>query len=177
MNCIAAAALAATVLLLAACGASAPPPADAHGANDAAAPAANATGGEVRAVLPEDAAAPASADAGAPSSAGAPDAAAPAPNDECTPIAMDFEKRARPMLKACYREGKRKDPNLTGTIKLTFSINVVGKITSPTIAENTLPDQVAQCMLLVIEKTPMPEASKCPGKVLTIPLEFPTRPL
>jgi hypothetical protein len=170
MNYIAASTLATTLLFLAACGANATPPADAHAAPmaDDAAPAA----GETREVLPEDAAAHAAPVAPASADAGAPDASAP--NDECTPVAVNFEKRARPMLKACYREGKKNDPNLTGTIKLTFTINTAGKITSTTVAENTLPDHVAQCMLRVIKKTPMPESSKCPGKSLTIPLEFPT---
>ena len=164
------AALVSAMFLIAACGGSTLLPADEH-----AAPAADAVSHETGEVLPADASAPVAAttsDAGA-ASASAP--ATPEPSDECTPIAMDFEKRARPMLKACYREGKKKDPNLTGTIKLAFNINIAGKITSTTIAENTLPEQVAQCMLQVIKKTPMPEASKCPGKSLTIPLEFPTR--
>src|SRR4051812_40623890 len=36
-------------------------------------------------------------------------ASAPEAPDDCTPVGVDFEKRARPQLKACYAEGKKKD--------------------------------------------------------------------
>lgn len=112
-------------------------------------------------------------DAGAP-----PPAAKPAPvadtSDECTPVGVDFEKRARPQLKECYREGKKKNPNLEGTVRVTVAIDFKGKIKSIKITEKTLPDPVAQCMLKVVKSTPFPEASKCPDKNITIPMTFPT---
>ena len=42
------------------------------------------------------------------------------PKDECTPVGVDFEKRARPKLKECYAAGKKKEnnPNLEGTVKI-----------------------------------------------------------
>src|SRR5687768_1753474 len=46
----------------------------------------------------------------------------PGPADECTPAGVDFEKRNREKLKECYREGKKKDPNLEGTVRLAVSI-------------------------------------------------------
>lgn len=104
----------------------------------------------------------------------APAPTAAADSDECTPVGVDFEKRARPDLKACYREGKKKDPNLEGTVKLTVSIDTKGKIKNIKIIEKTLPDPVAQCMLKVLKKTPFPEAAKCPDKNITIPMTFPT---
>lgn len=155
------------------------------GANSAASsPAATDAGPETFAeVNPADVAAlEASSDAGpgAPSSssastptASAP-AAAPEPKDECTPVGVDFEQRARPKLKECYREGKKKNPNLEGTVRITVDIDTLGKIKSTKITEKTLPDPVAQCMLKVVKATPLPEASKCPGKSITIPLQFPT---
>jgi hypothetical protein len=99
---------------------------------------------------------------------------APEPKDECTPVGVDFEKRARPKLKDCYAEGKKKDPNLQGTVKLTVEIDTVGKVKAMKIVEKTLPDPVAQCMLKVLKATPLTEAAKCPGKSFTIPVTFPT---
>ncbi len=98
------------------------------------------------------------------------------PKDECTPIGVDFEKRARPKLKDCYAAGKKKDPNLEGTVKIAVAIDTVGKVKSHKITEKTLPDAVAQCMLKALKATALPEASKCPGKTLTIPVTFPTPP-
>jgi hypothetical protein len=117
--------------------------------------------------------APAAEPAPAASAAAAPAAAAPPP-DDCTPVGVDFEKRARPKLKECYATGKKKDPNLQGTVKLTVDIDTLGKIKSIKIVEKTLPDPVAQCMLKALKATPLTEASKCPGKSLTIPVTFPT---
>jgi TonB family protein len=99
---------------------------------------------------------------------------APEPVDECTPVGVAFEKRARPKLKECYREGKTKEPDLKGTVRITVDVNTLGKITSTKITEKSLPDPVAQCMLKVVKTTPFTEASKCPGKSITIPITFPT---
>ena len=101
-------------------------------------------------------------------------ASPPEPKDECTPVGVDFEKRARPKLKECYAEGKKKEPNLTGTVKLVVEIDGLGKVKVIKILEKTLPDPVAQCMLKVLKATPLTEAAKCPGKSLTIPVTFPT---
>ena len=123
------------------------------------------------------ASAPASAsggDATAAPAAATPAPSAPAPADDCTPVGVDFEKRARPKLKDCYATGKKKDPNLQGTVKITVDIDTLGKVKSIKIVEKTLPEPVAQCMLKVVKTTPLPEASKCPGKSLTIPVTFPT---
>ena len=98
----------------------------------------------------------------------------PAPVDDCTPVGVDFEKRARPKLKDCYATGKKKDANLQGTVKIAVEIDPGGKVKAIKIVEKTLPDPVAQCMLKVVKATPLPEASKCPAKTLTIPVTFPT---
>lgn len=115
---------------------------------------------------------PAAAAATPPAAASTP--AAPEPKDDCTPVGVDFEKRARPKLKECYAVGKKKDPDLKGTVKITVDIDLYGKVKTTKIVEKTLPEPVAQCMLKVIKTTPLPEASKCPGKSLTIPVTFPT---
>lgn len=96
--------------------------------------------------------------------------------DECTPVGVDFEKRARPKLKECYATGKKetKNPNLEGTVKIKITVDVKGKIKSTKVIEKTLPDSVANCMLNVIKATPFPEVDKCWDSTLTIPVTFPT---
>ena len=172
----AAAATALTLALAAGCGGGSPPPltpdtnatadsgpqsfAEVHPADLAELDAGSAN-------APAPAATPAA-------TAAAPAPTAPEPKDECTPVGVDFEKRARPQLKECYATGKKKDPNLQGTVKITVDIDIYGKIKTTKIVEKTLPEPVAQCMLKVVKSTPLPEASKCPGKSLTIPITFPT---
>jgi hypothetical protein len=158
-------------LLLLACGGGAKPPAASESTkNDAGVE----TFGEVNAAdLAELDAGALGAPAPAASSAAAP-AAPPTPADDCTPVGVDFEKRARPKLKECYATGKKKDPNLQGTVKIAVEIDPGGKVKGIKITEKTLPEPVAQCMLKAVKGTPLPEASKCPAKTLTIPVTFPT---
>lgn len=134
-------------------------------------------------VAPEPSSAP-------PAEAPPPDAGAAAPEppkpnngvgigetkDECTPVGVDFEKRARPKLKECYRDGKKKDPNLEGTVKIKITVDVKGKIKSTKVIEKTLPDPVAKCMLKAVQATPFPEVDKCWDSTITIPITFPTPP-
>lgn len=118
---------------------------------------------------------PPDADGGAASSK--PPESKPAPSepaDECTVAGVDFEKRNRDKLKECYREGKKKDPNLEGTVRLAVSIDGKGAVKSIKITEKTLPDAVANCMLGVLKKAPFAESKKCPDKNITIPMTFPT---
>ncbi len=98
------------------------------------------------------------------------------PKEECTPVGVDFEKRARPKLKDCYAQAKKKDPNVAGTTRVRVNIDTLGKVTSMKIVESTLPDSVARCMLDAVKHTPIAESSKCPGKSFTLPVTFPTPP-
>lgn len=95
-------------------------------------------------------------------------------SDECTPVGVDFEKRARPKLKECYAAGKKKDPNLEGTVKIKLTIDVKGKLKTVKVIEKTLPNPVADCMLGVVKSTPFPEVEKCWDSTITIPITFPT---
>ena len=102
--------------------------------------------------------------------------ALPAPPDECTPIGVELEKKARPKLRECYRDGKKKDAELKGAVKLTIDVDTLGKAKDPRAVDNTLPKPVADCMLKVIKdaKLAPAEAGKCAGKSITIPIAFPT---
>lgn len=129
-------------------------------------------------VHPDDVAAVQQTSGAAPSSPAADSApsapAAPSePPDECTPIGVELEKTVRPTLKECYREGKSKNPNLEGTVRIGIDVDTLGKIKSTKILEKTLPDPVAQCMLKAV-KAERFDAAKCPGKSITIPITFPT---
>jgi TonB family protein len=77
-------------------------------------------------------------------------------------------------LKECYATGKKKDPNLEGTVKIKVTVDVKGKIKAVKVVEKTLPDPVADCMLKVVKATPFPEVDKCWDSTLTIPVTFPT---
>jgi hypothetical protein len=164
------------VPLLAACGGSTPP------ASSTPAPDAGSTAASVDAGSGDDMKGFAGVDLGEPppAASSAPPAAstpppAPEPKDECTPVGIDFEKRARPKLNECYREGKKKNPNLEGAVRIVVSVDTLGKIKSIKIGEKTFPDEVANCMLAVVKKTPFTEVSKCPGKDITIPITRPTK--
>jgi len=169
--------------LVIACGGNKPEPAASTSPPVEAAPAPDTGSGSPATPAPSEAAAPAAA-APTEAPAASADAAAPAASpggvvigetkDECTPVGVDFEKRARPKLKDCYAEGKKKNPNLEGTVKIKITVDVKGKIKSTKIIEKTLPDPVAECMLKVIKTTPFPEVDKCWDATLTIPVTFPT---
>jgi TonB family protein len=166
--------LAAAVVAAVACGSNKPDP---------AAPAPSGGDASAAAVFSEPAASPPApgpdptassepADAG--SGAAAPTPIVAETKDECTPVGVDFEKRARPKLKDCYAQGKKKDPNLEGTVKIKITVDLKGKIKSVKVMEKTLPDAVAECMLKVVKATPFPEVDKCWDATLTIPITFPT---
>ena len=169
-----------TTLSLAAvaCGSSAPPPTTAPAAPEASS-------------APEEGAATsadpyASFDGGAASSSGNPsdftNVTTPAPaapsgdlGAACQKAAAAWEKRARPQIKACYREGKKKDPNLMGTARINVDVGFDGKL-KPAKLEgvSSLGDDVAKCMVAAVSATAFPESGECKSRQLTVPVEFPT---
>jgi hypothetical protein len=158
--------------LLAACGGGTPEPA----APPAAAAEAD-SGSPAPAAVSADAST-GSAALGTPADAGgAPPANKPVAvesEDQCTPVGTDFEKRVRPKMKECYATGKKKDPNLEGTVKIKITVDVKGKIKSTKVIEKSLPDAVADCILKAVKATPFPEVDKCWDSTLTIPFTVPT---
>ena len=93
----------------------------------------------------------------------------------CQKAAQGWEKRARPALKACYREGKKKDPNLMGTARILVDVAFDGKPKPAKLdGPSSLGDDVAACMTDAVTRTPFPEAVECKTRQLTIPIEFPT---
>lgn len=163
--------------LVSACGASKPEATSVPAESASAAPAdsppttVDASAGPPGALVPSSEPNPSAAQPAAPAKA---NDGIPEPKDECTPVGADFEKRARPKLRECYATGKKKDPNLEGTVKIKVTVDVKGKIKSTKIVEKTLPAPVADCMLKVVKATPFPEVDKCWDATLTIPITFPT---
>lgn len=165
-----------TLLVLVACGGGTPPP-PMHPDQAEADAAANepqqnqgdgGSGGGTSAAEVDAAPAP------TPSAAPPPSDIIANKTDECTPVGVDLEKRARPKIKECYREGKKNEKDLKGTVKIAIDIDSKGKVRSIKVTENTLPEAMANCMLKAVKGTPFPEASKCPGHGITIPVTFPT---
>jgi hypothetical protein len=171
-------AVAAVPVLLIACGSNKPepvtttsPPADT--AADAAT-AAPTTASSAPSAPTTSSASPSTDTSAAPAASSKPPVVVGETKDECTPVGVDFEKRARPKLKDCYAEGKKKTPNLEGTVKIKVTVDLKGKIKSVKVVEKTLPDPVAECMLKAVKGTPFPEVDKCWDSTLTIPITFPT---
>lgn len=121
--------------------------------------------------------APAAADAGA---AATEQAATPPPTGDlsevCQKAGSAYEKRARPAIKACYREGKKGDPNLMGTARIVIDVAFDGKPKPAKLdGVSSLGDDVAKCMVDAVTKTAFPEGVDCKGRQLTIPVEFPSK--
>jgi hypothetical protein len=124
------------------------------------------------------AAAPIDAGAAPASTQNAAAAAAAADEDACGFAGAAFEKRARPQVKACYREGKKKDANLVGGVRIVVNITDKGKVgnimSSPNGDRTMLPKDVVKCMVDAVKKTEPGDVDKCKGKSVVIPIAFPT---
>ncbi len=100
-------------------------------------------------------------------------------DDACQAVAAAFEKRARPQIKACYREGKKKDANLVGGVRIAVAVNGTGKLgnvlTSPNGDKTMLPAAVVKCMVDAVKATDPGDVTKCKGKSLAFPVQFPSQ--
>lgn len=98
------------------------------------------------------------------------------PSEVCQKAGSAWEKRARPAIKACYREGKKSDPNLMGTARIVVDVAYDGKPKPAKLdGVSSLGDDVAKCMVDAVNKTPFPEGVECKSRQLTIPVEFPSK--
>jgi hypothetical protein len=100
-------------------------------------------------------------------------------DDACQSAGMAFEKRARPQIKACYREAKKKDANLIGGVRLAVSITAAGKLGNIVSSANgdkkPLPPAVVKCMVAAVTATDPGDIALCKGKSLAIPVQFPSQ--
>ncbi len=90
-------------------------------------------------------------------------------NDECGGPSAKFEGLVRAKFNECYQEGKRKNPNLAGEIRITVNVDYKGKITS---VKNTggkeLGDKVVACMVTAVKKTPFEGVESCKSKAVIV---------
>lgn len=96
-------------------------------------------------------------------------------DDGCTKIAAAFEQKARPKIKECYREGKKANAALEGSVRITLQVDGFGKLGQAKAQEATLPDAVVKCMVKAVHDTPFDDASKCKRKGITLPIQFPSK--
>jgi hypothetical protein len=100
-------------------------------------------------------------------------------DDACSKAGSGFEKRARPAIKACYREGKKTDPALVGGVRIVVNVTSAGKvgnvISSPNGDKAMLPPAVVKCMVDAVKKNDPAGLDKCPGKTVVMPVQFPSQ--
>ena len=167
--------------LLAACGG--PTMVAANGATTMDAGAASPSGGAAGVASADDLTSPAAGGADAGSVGAAPSTARGEIHvddaDECEALAAAFEKRARPQIKACYREGKKKDANLVGGVRLAIAVSAAGKLGNVLTSSNgdkaLLPAPVVRCMADAVKATDAGDLAKCKGKSIAIPVQFPSQ--
>lgn len=116
------------------------------------------------------------ADAGASASAPSTSASAAPPSApdivaqgqaECSAQAAPFEERVRAKFNDCYQAGKKKNPELAGTIKVTLKIDMNGKVTKYVPDPSKLDKAAYDCMVKVVKKEPF-DGKACRGKDVTV---------
>ncbi len=95
-------------------------------------------------------------------------------DDACGPASAKFEEAVRAKFNDCYQEGKKKDPNLAGEIRITVSVDWKGKISSTKVTEgkDTLGEKVTACMLTAVKKTPFEGVQGCKAKAVIVGKKF-----
>jgi hypothetical protein len=97
----------------------------------------------------------------------------PAAADPCNPASTDYESQVRPKFNACYQEGKKKNPNLAGEIRITMSFDYKGKLTSTKVTgPDDLGKTVIACMLDAVKKTPFQFGDACARKSIMVGKKF-----
>ncbi|WP_394832893.1 AgmX/PglI C-terminal domain-containing protein [Pendulispora rubella] len=88
--------------------------------------------------------------------------------DECSKAALPYEEKVRPLLNKCYQEGKKKNPDLSGTVRVQVAINTAGKVTSvKPSGTSELGDSVVQCMVKAVRDTPF-DGALCKSKTVIV---------
>lgn len=88
--------------------------------------------------------------------------------DECSKAALPYEEKVRPLLNKCYQEGKKKNPDLSGTVRVQVAINTTGKVTSvKPSGTSELGDSVVQCMVKAVRDTPF-DGALCKSKTVIV---------
>lgn len=90
-------------------------------------------------------------------------------NDECGGPSAKFEGIVRAKFNDCYQEGKKKNPNLAGEIRIAINVDYKGKITSiKSTSGKELGDKVIACMVNAVKKTPFEGVEACKSKSIVV---------
>ena len=57
----------------------------------------------------------------------------PDPKDDCTPVGIEFEKRARPKMKDCYATAKKKEPETSADQPVAVAATSACQISSQSV--------------------------------------------
>ena len=88
--------------------------------------------------------------------------------DDCGEVAGPFEERVRARLNECYQSGKKKNPELAGTIRIVVNVNAAGKVSSiAPLGTSELDRSVVACMVKAAKKEPF-DGSACKAKTVTV---------
>ncbi len=93
---------------------------------------------------------------------------------DCSPSAAAFERTLRPKFKECYREARKAEPTLEGSVRILVVVDAAGKL-AVSAPEKDLPEPVVACMLGAVRATPFDGVAPCKQKKLSFPVSFPTR--
>ena len=90
-------------------------------------------------------------------------------NDACGGPSAKFEGIVRAKFNDCYQEGKKKNPNLAGEIRIAINVDYKGKITSiKSTGGKELGDKVIACMVSAVKKTPFEGVEACKSKSIVV---------
>jgi hypothetical protein len=92
-------------------------------------------------------------------------------HDDCAAAAAPFEEKVRAKFNECYQAGKKKNPELAGTIKVTLKIDMKGKVTKYVPDPSKLDAKPFECMVKAVKKEPF-DAKACRGKDVTVSKTF-----
>ena len=73
-------------------------------------------------------------------------------------------------VKQCYLDGLRVDPDISGTIKMRFTVNKAGKAIKIKAVLNELNDQVEQCIVGTLKKIKFPKRKT--NRMVEYPFKF-----
>ncbi len=91
-------------------------------------------------------------------------------HDACSGVAAPFEEKVRAKFNECYQAGKKTNPELAGTIKVTLKVDVKGKV-KYVPEKSKLDPKVVTCMVNAVKKEPF-ESKACSGKDIAVSKTF-----
>ncbi len=117
---------------------------------------------------PAASAASSAAPATAPSSTSFVSTEAAPTQDACGVVAAPYEEKVRVRFNECYAAGKKKNPDLAGSIHIVVDVNPAGKVGSiKAMGTSELGASVVDCMVKAAKKEPF-DGSACKGKTVAV---------